>query len=141
MTDSDDFTAQTTARDKYDMDEKPQTDSMLARARRAAARDANAKEHAFTCYMCWKHGIQCLEVYDRCIEGPEQFVFTCWKCKSHPKKKYASLQQVEKFDRAYPKLDILGLRIPPAVWPPEPRLPTALSEASRENFEKLFGKD
>lgn len=148
MKDDEDFPAHMTARDKYDMEEKPLTESILERVEKAAERlrmenerRANAKEYAFSCYKCWKHGTRFLEVRDQGVEGPEQFVFTCWKCKSHPKKKYASLKQVEKFDCAYPKLDILGLRTPPPVWPPEPRKPVVQNEASRFYFEKMFGKD
>ncbi len=138
MEDSEDFTAQTTARDKYNMEEK--TESMLEKAERAAARRANAKKYAFTCYMCWKHGTRFLDVKDRGIEGPAQFEIICWKCKTHPKKGFASFEQMEKFARAYPNVEVFESPPPPPVWPPEPPEPVIQSEAARANFEKLFGK-
>ena len=150
MKDSDDFAAQPTAQNKYVMEEEAQAESILERVEKAAERlrkederRANAKEYAFSCYKCWKHGTRFLTVYEQCYDGPEQFVITCWKCKSHPKKTHASLAQVEKFARAHPEISISSFetRRPRPVWPPEPPLPTARSEAAREAWEKLFGKD
>lgn len=143
MTDLYDFSAHPTARNKYDMEVKPQTESILEKAMMAAARRANAKEYAFSCYKCWKHGVRFLTVYEQNREGPEQFVITCWKCNEHPKKKHASLEQIEKFARAYPSIDISSFetRAPRRVWPPEPPKPAVQNEAARAAFEKLFGKD
>lgn len=143
MTDSDDFTTHPTAQNKYVVQTKPQTESILEKATKAAARRANAKRNAFSCYMCWKHDISFLSVYERHTEGPEQFVITCWKCKKHPRKKYASLEQVEKLAGAYPQISISSFetRIPRRVWPPEPPKPIVQNEAAREAWEKLFGKD
>lgn len=147
MNDSNDFEPQPTAQNKYDMDEKTQSDSMLERVKKAAERARKeadcryyAKEYAFSCYLCWKHGTRCLTVYEQCFEGPEQFSISCWKCHDQPKKKHASLAQIEKFARAYPRIDISSFETRRRPQVPY-RKPVVQNEAARENFEKLFGKD
>ena len=139
MKDSDNFTAHPTAHDKYVMKENPQTESILEKAKRAAASFAHAKEYAFFCYSCREHGLSYVRFEDHDGEGPKQFRVSCGKCCWSPKKKYASLEQVERFQRA--RARIPSSPIPPPVWPPEPRKSVVQSEASREAWEKLFGKD
>ena len=141
MKDDEDFSPQPTAQHKYVMDDEVSRPpiSIIERARKAAARLAHAKEYAFFCYSCREHGLRDVRFREDGGEGPKQFRVSCGECCWSPRKKYASLEQVEKFRRARERIQ--SSASPPPVWPPEPPKPVVQSEAVREAFEKLFGKN
>jgi hypothetical protein len=127
MTDSEDFPAYPTARDKYDMDDEAYSGPICIIDGKITIRHPDVvppkrKEPPyFFRYKCLPHGAEFLVAAEQYFDGPEQFEIFCSKCEWRRGNLFASFSQVESMARFFPHMTIQEM------------------SGQRSNFIKMFG--